>query len=61
MYRLYMPKAILKSIDTAHYRRKAIQAVNLRKQAVITKCRGLYQCAAKAVSFEKSRVYPCLK
>ena len=30
------------------------KAVNLRKQAVITKCRGDFQCGAKNRDFEKA-------
>ena len=34
-------------------------AVNLRKQAVITKYRGYTTMRRQAVSFKKSRVNPC--
>ena len=37
------------------------KAVNLRKQAVTTKCRGKFLCGAKSRVFEKSSGFPCLK
>ena len=44
-------KGYTQSIDTARYRR-ANEAVNLRKQAVITKCRGI-SMRSQAVSLFK--------
>ena len=37
------------------------KAVNLRKQAVITKCRGDFQCGAKSRDFEKAVDFRALK
>ena len=82
---LYLLRAILESIDTALSKwrvkneewrrvgermRKMKLSRELAKQAVTTKCRGLYQCGAKAVPLKKPcpsvpknkhRVHPCLK
>ena len=37
------------------------KAVNLRKQAVTTKCRGEFQCGAKNRDFEKAVDFRALK
>ena len=37
------------------------KAANLRKQAVITKCRGEFQCEAKNRDFEKAVDFRALK